>query len=74
MYSSHRFLVRTKGHIKYVDDSLGEALDVIGANEYIGWYEQSPEGADTTEWKIVYDKPLIISEFEGDAKAVPIVS
>jgi beta-glucuronidase len=62
-------LVRTEGHIKYVDDSLGEALDVIGANEYIGWYEQPPEGADTTVWKISYDKPLIISEFGGDAKA-----
>jgi beta-glucuronidase len=62
-------LVRTVGHIKYVDDALGEALDVIGANEYIGWYEQLPEGADTTVWKIAYDKPLIISEFGGDAKA-----
>jgi beta-glucuronidase len=62
-------LVRSVGHIKYVDDSLGAALDVIGANEYIGWYEQSPEGADTTEWKIAYDKPLIISEFGADAKA-----
>ena len=62
-------LVRSEGHIKYVDDTLGEALDVIGSNEYIGWYEQNPDGADTTEWKIAYDKPLIISEFGGDAKA-----
>lgn len=62
-------LVRTEGHLKIMDDSLGEALDVIGANEYIGWYEQGPEGADTTEWKIAFDKPLIISEFGGDAKA-----
>ncbi len=62
-------LVRTEGHDKYVDDPLGEALDVIGANEYIGWYEQLPEGADTTNWHISYNKPLIISEFGGDAKA-----
>jgi beta-glucuronidase len=62
-------LVRSEGRIKYVDDPLGESLDVLGANEYIGWYEQLPEGADTTEWKIAYDKPLIISEFGGDAKA-----
>ena len=62
-------LVRTVGHDKYVDDPLGEALDVIGANEYIGWYEQRPEDADTTIWHIAYDKPLIISEFGGDAKA-----
>jgi len=62
-------LVRTEGHDKYIDDSLGEALDVIGANEYIGWYEQRPEDADSTVWHIAYNKPLIISEFGADAKA-----
>ena len=62
-------LVRTEGHDKYVDDSLGEALDVIGATEYIGWYEQRPEDADTTLWHIAYNKPMIISEFGADAKA-----
>jgi beta-glucuronidase len=54
---------------KVVDDPLGQYLDVIGTNEYIGWYEQHPETADTTDWKIMYDKPLIMSEFGGDAKA-----
>ncbi|HXR38727.1 MAG TPA: glycoside hydrolase family 2 TIM barrel-domain containing protein [Terracidiphilus sp.] len=62
-------LVRTEGHTKIVDDSLGKALDVIGANEYVGWYEQTPEGADTTEWRVDYNKPLIMSEFGGGAKA-----
>jgi beta-glucuronidase len=62
-------LVRTEGHDKYVDDPLGEALDVIGMNEYIGWYEQSPQDADTTVWHVSYQKPLIVSEFGGDAKA-----
>jgi len=62
-------LVRTDGHEKYVDDPLGAALDVIGMNEYIGWYEQKPEDADITHWHIAYDKPLIVSEFGGDAKA-----
>jgi hypothetical protein len=27
-------------------------LDVLGTNEYIGWYEQHPETADVTDWKI----------------------
>ena len=54
---------------KYIDDPLGKALDVIGFNEYIGWYEGTPEAADATEWKIAYDKPLITSEFGGGAKA-----
>ncbi len=68
-------LVRTQknpdghGTTKIVDDPLGKALDVIGANEYIGWYEQHAEGADTTTWDIRYQKPLIMSEWGGDAKA-----
>ena len=62
-------LVRSNGHDKYVDDPLGEALDVIGMNEYIGWYEQTPEDADLTHWHIGYNKPLIVSEFGGDARA-----
>ena len=53
---------------KYIDDPLGKALDVIGFNEYVGWYEGTPETADSIEWKIAYDKPLITSEFGGGAK------
>jgi len=62
-------LVRTEGHDKYVDDSLGDTLDVIGVNEYIGWYEQRPEDADTTVWHIAFHKPVIVSEFGADARA-----
>jgi beta-glucuronidase len=62
-------LIRAEGHTKIVDDPLGKALDVIGTNEYVGWYEQTPESADTTEWRIDYEKPVIMSEFGGDAKA-----
>jgi len=62
-------LVRANGHSKIVDDPLGKALDVIGVNEYIGWYEGHPETADVTQWNIAYDKPLIVSEFGGGAKA-----
>jgi beta-glucuronidase len=62
-------LVRSEGHDKYVDDPLGEALDVVGINEYIGWYEETPQDADSTHWHIAYQKPLIVSEFGGDAKA-----
>jgi beta-glucuronidase len=61
-------LVRTEGMTKIMDDPLGQALDVIGFNEYLGWYEQKPEAADRTVWQTVYDKPLIVSEFGGEAK------
>jgi len=70
---SAALLVRTEasqsGSVKILDDPLVEALDVLGANEYIGWYEQTPSGADTTTWEVRYDKPLIMSEWGGDALA-----
>ncbi|MGB8473632.1 MAG: glycoside hydrolase family 2 TIM barrel-domain containing protein [Candidatus Acidiferrum sp.] len=62
-------LVRNEGTSKVVDDPLGQYLDVLGTNEYIGWYEKTPESADDTAWKIAYAKPLIMSEFGGAAKA-----
>jgi len=62
-------LVRNEGNTKIVDDPLGKTLDVIGTNEYVGWYEQTPEGADTTQWRVDFDKPVIMSEFGGGAKA-----
>jgi beta-glucuronidase len=62
-------LVHAKGNTKIIDDPLGQALDVIGFNEYIGWYEGRPESADKTEWQVSYQKPLIVSEFGGGAKA-----
>jgi len=62
-------LVHGEGNTKIIDDPLGRALDVIGFNEYIGWYEGRPETADLTQWRIEYRKPLIVSEFGGGAKA-----
>lgn len=62
-------LVRANGNTKIIDDPLGQALDVIGFNEYIGWYEGHPDSADKTTWQIAYQKPLIVSEFGGGAKA-----
>jgi beta-glucuronidase len=61
-------LVGTEGMNKVVEDPVGEALDVIGVNEYIGWYELKPEDADRIAWKIRYPKPVIVSEFGGGAK------
>ena len=50
-----------------IDDPLGEFLDVLGCNEYVGWYDGLPDKADRLEWKSKYDKPLIMSEFGADA-------
>jgi beta-glucuronidase len=54
-------------NVRTLSDPLGEYLDVLGLNEYLGWYWGKPEDADHMEWKIKYEKPLIISEFGADA-------
>ena len=53
--------------MQMIDDPLGEFLDVLGCNEYVGWYDGLPEKADGLEWKSKYEKPLVMSEFGGDA-------
>ena len=50
------------------DDPLGKYLDVLGCNEYIGWYDGLPAKADSIKWVSAYNKPLVISEFGSDAK------
>jgi beta-glucuronidase len=62
-------LVRGEGNTKIVDDPLGKSLDVLGTNEYLGWYEKSNEDFTDTKWDIRYDKPVIMSEFGGEAQA-----
>jgi beta-glucuronidase len=52
-----------------LNDPLGASLDVLGINEYIGWYEGKPEDAPLTHWTVAYDKPLIVSEFGAGAVA-----
>jgi beta-glucuronidase len=50
------------------NDPLCDALDVIGQNEYIGWYEMTPEDADKVHWTFP-QKPVLMSEFGAEAKA-----
>jgi beta-glucuronidase len=57
------------GNIRTLNDPLGESLDVLGINEYVGWYSGKPEDAERLSWISPYDKPLILSEFGGEAQA-----
>ena len=50
-----------------VNDELGEVLDIISFNEYIGWYEGTWEKCDRVNWTFDMDKPVFISEFGGGA-------
>ena len=49
------------------NDPLCDALDVIGQNEYIGWYDMPPEDADKVDWTFP-QKPVLMSEFGAEAK------
>ena len=55
------------GDVRTLNDPLAESLDVIGLNEYIGWYEGKPEDADRAQFKFAVEKPVIISEFGAGA-------
>jgi len=51
-----------------IDDPFGIHLDVIGCNEYLGWYDGLPEKCDRMQWRSAYDKPVVMSEFGGSAQ------
>jgi beta-glucuronidase len=60
--------VHRKGNEIIVDDPLGEKLDLVSFNEYAGWYgDDKPEDLPNYHFSIKYDRPVIITEFGGDA-------
>lgn len=50
-----------------VEDPLAEVTDLVSFNQYIGWYVGLPDDCAKAKWIINYNKPVIISEFGGDA-------
>ena len=56
-----------KGYEIGQNDPLMAALDVVGQNQYIGWYLLTPEDADKMHWTLP-EKPFIMSEFGAEAK------
>lgn len=52
---------------KFIEDPLGEVVDVIGINNYCGWYSVKPEDCAATTWATSFDKPMIMSEVGGGA-------
>lgn len=52
-----------------IEDRLAEHLDVIGLNEYFGWYEQGFQGLHRLLANSRPDRPVIISETGADARA-----
>ncbi len=65
---SAALLSENKNGVNTIDDPLGEYLDLISFNQYLGWYGGNLEDAEKIIWASKYNKPLIVSEFGGDAK------
>jgi len=58
---------KIEGNKVMMEDSLINWLDVIAVNEYIGWYVKWPAAPNQVEWVSKYNKPLIMTEFGGEA-------
>lgn len=65
---SAALLTQYSNGVNSINDPLGEDLDLIAFNQYLGWYGGNLEDAETIKWTSKYNKPLIVSEFGGDAK------
>jgi beta-glucuronidase len=57
------------GKVATLDDPLGQYLDVLGYNEYLGWYVGAPDEIAGYTFKDPLGKPVILSEFGAGAKA-----
>ena len=56
-------------HLNLINDPLGQYVDLVAFNEYLGWYGGLPGACRITNWGTPYDKPLFISETGAGAKA-----
>jgi len=56
-----------RGNTLTVSDPLADSLDVVGVNEYFGWYAPWPVDPEQAEWTPI-GKPLLISEFGAESR------
>jgi beta-glucuronidase len=68
-----RLITSAFNHLQYdqnkiiIADTLARCLDVVGVNEYIGWYGPWKYPPGDLVWENPSDKPVIMSEFGGEA-------
>jgi beta-glucuronidase len=61
----HRFK-EGNGNI-HIEDPICSFLDIIAVNKYLGWYTKWPGAAGDVTWTSDFNKPVIVSEFGGEA-------
>jgi beta-glucuronidase len=59
---------RYENQTMHVWDTLYRYFDIMAINEYLGWYVPWQGKPADTKWQYVYQKPVFISEFGGEAK------
>lgn len=60
--------VHREGNTMVLNDPLGEKIDLVSFNEYAGWYFGGlPSEITKYDFNIKYAKPVVVSEFGGDA-------
>lgn len=65
---SAALLTRVENGVGIIDDKIGEYLDIVAFNQYTGWYGGDLKTAPNAKWTTPYNKPVVVSEFGGDAK------
>jgi beta-glucuronidase len=65
---SAALLTRSENSVGMIDDKIGEYLDIISFNQYRGWYGGDLKTAPDAKWVTPFNKPVMVSEFGGDAK------
>jgi beta-glucuronidase len=48
-------------------DTVMKHMDVVGINEYMGWYIPWPVPPEKVDWTEDFNKPMIITEFGGES-------
>jgi beta-glucuronidase len=52
---------------RVINDPLGQYVDIVAFNEYLGWYGGLPSDIKKARFETIYDKPLFISETGAEA-------
>ncbi|RFM26779.1 glycoside hydrolase family 2 protein [Deminuibacter soli] len=72
---STRLIASAFNHVRFshttvhISDTVSKYLDVIGVNEYLGWYKPWEAPGAAYKWTSDFNKPLIMSEFGAEALA-----
>ncbi len=56
-----------EGNTIIVNDRLGQKLDLVSFNEYVGWYWSNTKEMLNYKFDIKFNKPVVVSEFGADA-------